>query len=212
MYSPSGDKATFKVNAFYLNYGGYEELIGKSFPGLGWELPYTSETHESDEFHQVILQRTFGGIHLKRVIELNKGDSPELRISTTVTNVLKKKLDVRLIIHPVMMINRKQSNQYVYSYLQQGSISKNNIRNGLENQVFGRWAIIDEKLNVGIASFFDPSQAKANLHVDHDQKSFNMELLMNEHALLPNKSITFSHRYRVIGDAAQLVKGLLKEE
>ena len=212
MFSPEGETVVFKINAFYLNYGGYEELIGKSFPGLGWEMPYKYKIYKSGGEKKIILKRKFGGVLLTRVIGLGKGDSAEVNISTTVSNLLKKKMDVRLIVHPVMAINKNLSNHYVFSFLKDGKISKNNISLELKNQPFGSWAVVDGKADVGVANFFDPSQAKAKVHVDHKQKSFNMELKTTEHVLKPNTSFTFAHSYRVMDKASEELKAVLQQK
>ena len=196
------------IGMFYFHYGGYEEYAGGAFAAPGWEQEYAFSLSEDDRCRRIELSTDVPSFSLKRTLSLAKGNSPELKIESILTNTDTTRVTAQLRVHPMMRIGDDTDADYLYIRNAQGEFRRSHISAGLLEQPDGLWATIDEKANFGIANCFDPREVSCYVYYSPHERFFDMELIGHKRELGPGESLSIRHRYRVLDTAVDQINQL----
>ena len=198
------------VGQKYINYGGYEEYVGKSFGDPGWETPFTVEPRDGNERNTIVMRAAVDDFSLVRTIILPKGDSRHLSVSSVLANSGKEKRRIRLRTHPAFSFGDDCSSFAVLFTGDEGAAKRSTL--GALNDVLsassgGFVAVINEKDDIGVVDIFDPKEANSYLCIT-GKDSFNFELFGHEKELAPGESLKIAHEFVVMRQASKEVDSL----
>lgn len=205
------------IGESYFNYGGYEEYIGSSFGGPGWEEPFKFKKNEDEKTVSIAMEADIGEFNLKRIISLQKGGSNEVRIKSTLTNISKEEKTTKLRVHPAVTLGKDSSDYSIWRRLPDGQVVKTT--SGKINDTMlpdcGTVTVIgNEKENIGIADVFcaDKPIEVTNYFCVTGDDVLNFELIGKEKTLKPGESLTVTHSYLILADLKGQVESVLKQE
>jgi len=196
----------------YFVYGGYEEYIGAAFASPGWEKEFSYKLVEDDKARSIVLKLETSGYVLDRTISIAAGDSSEVTISSVLTNTSKINENIKLRVHPLINLGDNAGLCQVYLKQKDGLVKRSSIDNEngqLTVQPEGVWAVANEKLNVGLINYYDPTQAEPYICKTGDD-NFTFELIGTETELAHRESLKIQHVYRVVADVEKKLGPLLK--
>ena len=205
------------IGESYFNYGGYEEYIGSSFGGPGWEAPFKFNKAEDEKSVFIQMDADIGDFNLKRTVLLNKGSSNEIRIKSVLTNISKEDKATKLRIHPMVTLGKNSSDYLIWRLMPGGQLVKTTA--GKINDTMlpdcGTVTVIgNEKENIGIANVFNADNPieMTNYFCLTGDDTLNFELIGKQKTLKPGESLTVMHSYLIIDDLKNQVEPILKQK
>lgn len=203
------------IGESYFNYGGYEEYIGSSFGGPGWEEPFKFKKNEDERTVSIEMEAELGDFSLKRTVSMSKGNSNEVRIESVLANISKEDKTTKLRVHPMVTLGKNSSDYIIWRLLPGGQLVKTTA--GKINDTMlpdcGVVTVIgNEKENIGMAEVFDarkPIEVSSYFCVTGDD-SLNVELIGNQKTLKPGESLTVKHSYFIMDDLKNQADAILK--
>ncbi|MFA6292749.1 MAG: DUF4838 domain-containing protein, partial [Victivallales bacterium] len=203
------------IGESYFNYGGYEEYIGNSFGGPGWEEPFKFKKTGDEKTSSIEMDADIGDFSLKRTVSLPKGTSNEVRIKSVLTNVSKEEKSTKLRVHPMVTLGKNSSDYIIWRLLPGGQVVKTTAGK-INDTMLPDCAVVtvvgNERENIGIADVFDADKAieAANYFCLTGEDTLNFELIGKQKTLKPGESLTVTHSYLVIDDLKNQIDAILK--
>jgi Domain of unknown function (DUF4838)/Concanavalin A-like lectin/glucanases superfamily/Glycosyl hydrolase family 67 N-terminus len=196
------------IAAGYIDYGGYEEYIGKGFAGPGWEVPYKYTIKDRDKYREIAMKAVFPGLELKRRVIVPKGDTPEMIVVSTLTNTSGEKVKLSLRSHPQFTLGAGCGEQQVLIKRKDGTFRLNGMMDNMEflrEQPQGFWAIINPQTKRALVNRFDAGNARCYL-LKMSDKHFNLELFGKQQTLAPGKSLVLRQTFRIASGVDEIKK------
>jgi hypothetical protein len=203
------------IGESYFNYGGYEEYIGSSFGGPGWEEPFKFKKTENEKTVSLEMEAEIGDFSLKRTVSLQKGSSNEVRVESLLTNISKEDKTTKLRIHPAVSLGKNSSDYLIWRVLPGGQIVKTTagkINDTMLSDCGVVTVIGNERENIGIANVLAPNkpvEVSSYFCVTSDD-SLNLELIGKQKTLKPGESLTVMHSYLILDDLKNQIDSILK--
>jgi len=197
----------------YLQYGGYEEYMGKAFAGPGWELPMDYQLVATNGSNCLTMSVEHDGLHLERRLTVPDGEEPVLSINSQITNISGESHErFMLRVHPELktgkmledltLVVRDEAGNFVSAPLEDAASME-------EYQVDGSWGVVNFSDQSGILNEFSTNEASSFLHLARPTQSFNMELFgVEEELFVPGESVSINHSYRLLNGQEELVAAL----
>ncbi|WP_432797833.1 DUF4838 domain-containing protein [Poriferisphaera sp. WC338] len=202
-----GAETMQSIGQSYFAYGGYEEFLGKVFPGPGWEQAYKYELSKSKEATTLTMIGSVGEIEIQRKIVLPRGSAKKVTITTTLSNLSSKTQDVTLRVHPLMDLGEDLSSAEIYVLDDASKTQKMNLldqHDGIKVQPAGRWAAFNPQNSLGIVHEYPASKASAYVFCASDDGYFNMELIGETTSLKADSQLTWMQTYEVVNSMESL--------
>lgn len=208
LYEPLQLDSLQDPGATYFRYGGYEEYTRRDFASPGWELAMEPSLHQDDDGQELLLEAlTPEGIHLRRRIRVETGDSPYVHIQTTLTNRGDTPFPAMIRVHPEFQL----SEDLAQTALVWGAASgagelrpASALAAADELQPNGWWGLLNLENGRGVLNHFPAEDANTHVHLDRVYHSVNLELFGTPRTLAPGESVTLRHRYQVIATPDEL--------
>ena len=214
LYEPMAIDRLEDPGVGYFRYGGYEEYTGSAFASPGWEIPMSHTVTRGPASTSLILKGRVNGLDVKRVIAIPAGDSAEVRITTTLTNITAEPRKARIRVHPEFKIGEKLDDVVLFTLGADGATDRQPIRSVssmADHDVRGMWGARHRDEPYGILNTFPPEGAELHLHLDPEAQSFNLELFGNEKVVAPGDSLTLEHAYRLLEGREEVEKWIPEE-
>jgi|APSaa5957512622_1039677.scaffolds.fasta_scaffold04713_3 hypothetical protein len=214
MLEDMSDTTLPSIGQGYFNYGGYEEYIGSSFAGPGWEEPFRCTRVEEPDRTSLVLEADINGYRLRRRVSLLAGDSADVAVVSRLTNVTDETRTIKLRAHPSVTLGLGAGDHRVTVRTPAGTFethSLNEVHESLPTQPRGLWAAVCPETGRGLALSFSNDEASCYLCRTGDDR-FTMELFGHDTELAPGESVQLQQVYRVLGgvrgDPATVLRGI----
>lgn len=203
------------IGESYFNYGGYEEYIGSSFGGPGWEEPFKFRKAEDEKTVSIQMDADIGDFSLQRTISLPKGSSNEVIVQSVLTNISKEDKRTKLRVHPMVTLGKTSADYSIWRLMPDGQTVKTTagkINDTMLPESGPVTVIGNEKENIGIADVFKSGQhvEVSNYFCLTGDDSINFELIGKPKTLKPGESLTIMHSYLIMDDLKKQVDSILK--
>ncbi len=191
---PASDGKT-SIGEKYFNYGGYEEYIGKSFAGPGWESSYQAEV-ESGAVRMSFADDTF---RLERTVSLPLADQPVMRIESVLTNLSGESVTTALRTHPLLAWNGEAGDVRVELSQPDGSVrtSTVNLEHDKSTAVHGGRCVLSGADGGSLEYTVDPAGEGALYFCKTSPRTFTLEFLGKERTLKPGESIRIVQQFTI---------------
>ena len=179
----------------YFNYGGYEEYIGKSFAGTGWESSYKPEV-ESGAVRMSFADDTF---RLVRTVSLPETDQPVMRIESVLTNLSGESVTTALRTHPLLAWSGEAGDVRIEISMPDGSVRSStvNLEHDKSTAVHGGRCVLTGTDGSSLAYTVEPAGEGALYFCKTSAHTFTLEFLGKEHTLKPGESIRIVQQFTI---------------